>query len=49
VVVDLALCGARTGNYLSTPQFNNMSPVESAIRQMTAAGVTVAESVIWIR
>jgi hypothetical protein len=48
VVVDLALCGARTGTYLSSPQFNNMSPVESAIRQMTAAGVTVAESVAWL-
>ena len=48
VVVDLALCGARTGAYLSTPQFDNMSPVESAIWRMMDAGATVAESVVWV-
>lgn len=48
VVVDLSLCGARASNYLGSPQFNGMSPVESAILQMQGAGVVVAESVEWL-
>jgi hypothetical protein len=47
VFVDLSLCGARTENYLKSPLFNGMSSVESAIREMTASGVTVAERVAW--
>jgi hypothetical protein len=49
IVVDLSLCGARAGNYLNSPQFGGMSPVESAILQMKDAGVVVAESVEWHR
>jgi nicotinamidase-related amidase len=48
VVVDLSLCGARASNYLGSPQFDGMSAVESAILQMQAAGVVVAESVDWL-
>jgi hypothetical protein len=47
VVVDLSLCGARTRNYIKSPLFGGMSSVESAIRQMTASGVAVAERVEW--
>jgi hypothetical protein len=47
VVVDLSLCGARTRNYIQSPFFGGMSSVESAIRQMAASGVTVAERVEW--
>ena len=47
VIADLSLCGARTANYLDSGLFGGMSPVESAIRQMSAAGVSVAESVEW--
>jgi nicotinamidase-related amidase len=47
VVVDLSLCGARTQNYLKSPLFNGMSSVESAIREMTASGVTVVDRVAW--
>jgi nicotinamidase-related amidase len=49
IVVDLSLCGARAGNYLNSPQFGGMSPVESAILQMKDAGVVVAESIEWRR
>jgi len=47
VIVDLSLCGARAGNYLPSPVFGGLSPVESAVRQMTDAGVKVAEQVEW--
>ena len=47
VVVDLSLCGARTRNYLESPFFHGNSSVGSAIREMLAAGVTVAERVDW--
>jgi hypothetical protein len=49
IVVDLSLCGARTGSYLNSPQFGGVSPVESAILQMKDAGVVAAESVEWHR
>ena len=48
VIADLSLCGARTSNYLNSDLFQGMSPVESAIRQMSAAGVLVADSVEWV-
>ncbi|MCP4657748.1 MAG: isochorismatase family protein [bacterium] len=41
VVVDLGLCGARTGNYVRSPMFGGRSSVESAVREMMAAGVRV--------
>ncbi len=48
VIADLSLCGARTSNYLNSALFQGMSPVETAIRQMSAAGVLVADSVEWV-
>jgi len=47
IVVDLSLCGARSANYLPSPLFGGMSPVESAIRQMIEAGVRVSERLEW--
>ena len=41
VVVDLSLCGARTGNYARSEMFGGRSSVESAVREMMAAGVRV--------
>jgi hypothetical protein len=45
VVVDLSLCGARLRNYKASPQFHGLSAVESAVRQMIAAGVKVVRKV----
>lgn len=47
VVVDLSLCGARTRNYVESPVFGGRSSVESAMREMAACGVAVAERVEW--
>lgn len=47
VVVDLSLCGARTRNFIPSPTFGGLSAVESAVRQMTAAGVKVVRRVGW--
>lgn len=48
VVIDLSLSGARTSNYMSSSLFAGMSSVEFAIREMSDAGVTVAEFVNWL-
>jgi nicotinamidase-related amidase len=48
VVVDLSRSGARTSNYVNSSLFGGMSSVEFAIREMSAAGVTVAELVEWL-
>ncbi len=48
VVVDLGLCGARTSNYLNADQFGGISPVEAAMREMSASGVIVAGQVVWM-
>ena len=45
VVVDLSICGARARNFLPSSSFAGESAVESAIRQMTAAGVQVVRRV----
>jgi Isochorismatase family len=45
VIVDLSLCGARATNYTNSAQFGGISSVETAIREMTANGVTVTERV----
>ena len=47
VVVDLSLCGARLRNYIPDVQFNGVSAVASAVRQMVAAGVKVVRQVNW--
>lgn len=47
VVVDLSLSGARASNYANSSLFNGMSSVEFAIREMSEAGVEVAEFVEW--
>lgn len=47
VVVDLSLCGARAGNYRPSSQFQGLSSVKTAIREMTAAGVEVEEKTAW--
>jgi len=47
IVVDLHLCGARTSNYLRSPMFGGVSSVESAVREVIAAGVRVAQRVRW--
>jgi hypothetical protein len=48
VAVDLSLAGARTSNYVPSELFGGMSAVESAVREMTAAGVRVAPQVTWL-
>jgi hypothetical protein len=48
LVVDLSLCGARASNYLNSKQFDGISAVESAMREMAACGVKVAERVVWL-
>jgi len=48
VVVDLSLSGARTSNFMPSELFGGLSAVESAIREMTIAGVRVAQYVEWI-
>ncbi len=48
VVVDLSISGARRGNYSRSPLFGGLSAVESAVRQMTGAGVRVTPKVEWI-
>ncbi len=45
VVVDLSLSGARLRNYVPGPQFDGLSAVESAVRQMLSAGVQVVRRV----
>ncbi len=47
VVVDLSLSGARTKNYISSPVFNGLSAVESAVVQMLDEGVQVVRQVKW--
>ena len=48
VVVDLSISGARASNYVNSPLFSGMSSVEFAIREMSDAGVEVAELVEWL-
>ena len=47
IIVDLSICGARTQNYLPAPIYNGLSAVESAIEQMSDAGVHVVRRVEW--
>ncbi|HTP66500.1 MAG TPA: hypothetical protein VMJ66_13995 [Geobacteraceae bacterium] len=47
VVVALGLSGARTVNYLRSPRCGGLSPVESAVREMSEAGVTVVTYPVW--
>ncbi len=47
VFVDLSICGARTRNFIPSPLYGGMSAVESAIHQMTDAGVQVVRQVHW--
>ncbi len=47
VVVDMSLCGARASNYAPSPAFGGMSAVESALREMSGAGVVIAGRVDW--
>jgi len=47
VVVDLSLCGARTRNFIPSSTWGGLSAVESAVNQMTAAGVRVVKYVKW--
>ncbi len=47
VVVDLGISAARAANYLPSPDFGGASSVESAVREMTAAGIVVTPYVIW--
>ena len=48
IIVDLSICGARTQNYLPSPIYNGLSAVESAIEQMSDAGVHVVRRVEWV-
>jgi nicotinamidase-related amidase len=47
VIVDLSICGARRENFISSPAYGGRSAVESAIRQMTEAGIQVKQRVTW--
>jgi len=48
IVVDLSLSGARAGSYMQSSLYDGLSAVESAVREMTGAGVRVAQCVQWI-
>ena len=48
IIVDLSICGARTQNYQPSPIYNGLSAVESAIKQMSDAGVHVVRRVEWV-
>jgi hypothetical protein len=48
VVVDLSMSGARTANFMPSFLYGGSSAVESAVREMMAAKVWVAESIQWI-
>ncbi len=48
IVVDLSLSGARAGSYMQSSLYDGLSAVESAVREMTGAGVKVAQCVQWI-
>jgi hypothetical protein len=48
IVVDLSLSGARIGSYMQSSPYGGLSAVESAVREMTGAGVRVAQCVQWI-
>jgi hypothetical protein len=48
IVVDLSLSGARAGSYMQSSVYGGLSAVESAVREMTGAGVRVAQCVQWI-
>lgn len=47
VVVDLSLSGARRSNYITSPMYGGFSAVESAVREMTKAGVEVVRRAEW--
>jgi hypothetical protein len=47
VFVDLSVCGARTRNFMPSSLYGGMSAVESAIHQMSDAGVRVVRKVEW--
>jgi hypothetical protein len=47
VVVDLSLSGARTNNYVSSPDFKGLSAVESAVIQMLDEGIRVVRQIRW--
>jgi nicotinamidase-related amidase len=47
IFVDLSVCGARTRNFMPTSFYGGVSAVESAIHQMTDAGVQVVRQVHW--
>ena len=48
IVVDLSLSGARTSRFIPSSLYGGLSAVESAIREMTGAGVRVTQCVQWI-
>lgn len=48
IVVDLSMSGARTSNFMPSELFGGLSAVESAIREMTDAGVRVTQRVEWV-
>jgi len=48
IVVDLSLSGACAGSYMQSSVYGGLSAVESAVREMTDAGVRVVQCVQWI-
>jgi hypothetical protein len=46
--VDLSLSGARAGSYMQSSLYEGLSAVESAVHEMTDAGVKVAQCIRWI-
>ena len=48
IIVDLSLSGARTSRFIPSSLYGGLSAVESAIREMTGAGVQVTQCIQWI-
>ena len=44
---DLTISGARSRNFMPSPLYDGLSAVESAVHQMTEAGVRVVRRVQW--
>jgi hypothetical protein len=47
VIVDLSISGARAGNYKKSDEYNGLSSVESAIKEMLESGVKVIRKTAW--
>ncbi len=48
IVVDLSMSGARSTNFIPSSQYNGLSAVEVAVREMIGAGIRVSPCIRWV-